>query len=248
MLLIASGDPAAQTELPPLMWTCRTRPDILESAPGPCPVDEMPGMTHPMVPVRLSTIWSCPVHAVVIRGGPGICPVDRVRPLVEVAVAMSWTCPGRPEVDEMEPGSCPDGTARVVKYTRRPHGEHSPRHGGLYFMAPDNWHHIEGTYPVDRRFRVYVFDDYGSPLPPDALRLVTGRAVTREVFDVRTATTRELQAFPLRVGPGGQYLEAGIPTSRLPLRLSARLRFQPGAPEFRFDFLFPDLTREAGTP
>ncbi len=59
-------------------------------------------------------------------------------------------------------------------------------------MAPDNWHHIEGAYPTARSFRLYVYDDYGRPLPADKLKDVQARVVTKETFDPATRKTTEL--------------------------------------------------------
>lgn len=237
-----------QAGLPPVMWTCQTRPDIVEDKPGPCPVEEMPGMKHDMVPVRLTSVWSCPVHTVVARAGPGTCPIDHVRDLVEVAVAVSWTCPTRPDIDQINPGTCADGSPRVVKYTRRPHGDHNPKHGGLYFMAPDNWHHLEGTYPEKGRFRLYLYDEYGKPLPPQAVGLVQARAVTKETFDTTMRTSREINAYPLTAALHREYLEARIDPPPFPAQVTAKVRFRKEGSEYRFDFTFADFSTEPSGP
>lgn len=132
----------------------------------------------------------------------------------------------------------------VVEFTRRPHGDHNPKHGGLYFMAADNWHHLEGTYPEIGLFRLYLYDDYGQPLPQDAVRLIVARVVTKETFDTVTRTTHEITAYPLVRVPGGAYLEARIESLPLPARVTAKVRFRSDGPEHRFDFSFDEFSRE----
>jgi len=128
--------------------------------------------------------------------------------------------------------------------TPRPHGDHNPRHGGQFFMAPDNWHHLEGTYPRARLFRLYVYDDYSRPLAAADLRRVQARVVTRETFDPATKKTTELAVFPLRASRQGAYLEARVDPLAMPAALTAKVRVKPDAPEYRFDFTFPAFTKE----
>jgi hypothetical protein len=151
-----------------------------------------------------------------------------------------WTCPAHPDVKENSPGRCTiDGRELVIARERRPHGDHNPRHGGLFFMASDNTHHIEATYPSAGVFRVFVYDEYTRPLP---LKGVSARVVTRE------ANGREIEAFPLRPSQGGAYLEARIGTRALPLTVTAKVAFAPKAAEQRFDFSFPGYTKEPTAP
>ena len=127
-------------------------------------------------------------------------------------MAVTFTCAGHPEINQIQPGSCPDGKATIKTRTLRPHGNHNPQYGGQFFMAPDNTHHLEGAFPRARLFRLYLYDDYARPLPPDRMKAVKARVVTKETFDTATRTTKEIAAFPL-VRRGGGYLEARVDTA-----------------------------------
>jgi hypothetical protein len=241
----ASAQPpgaAAVQSLPALSMTCPMHPDIVESRPGSCPLCRMV-----LVPVRLSSAWMCPLHSAVMRDETGSCPLCR-RQLVQVSVALTWTCQAQPGIDRLEPGACPDGTPMVRRRTLRPHGNHNPQHGGQFFMAPDNWHHIEGTYPRDRVFRLYLYDDYARPLSAADLRRVQARVVTRETFDPSTRKTTEISAFALRPSRDGAYLEARVDRAPMPAEMSAKVRLKPGSPEYRFDFTFQTMTKEPPPP
>jgi hypothetical protein len=189
----------------------------------------------------------CPVHAVVVESQAGTCKLCG-RSLVPVVVALSWTCRGEVNAEFLEPGVCRDGSPRIGKRTLRPHGNHNPQHGGQFFMAPDTWHHLEGTLPRDRTFRLHVYDDYARPLPPAALAAMNGRVVTRQRFDAATRTTVEEQAFALKPSKDGKSLETSIARAALPAAMSVKVRFKPDAPEYRFDFTFRELTREPAAP
>jgi hypothetical protein len=246
-VLVAAQAPARTTTapavaLPPLSMTCPMHPDVVESKAGSCPLCKMN-----LVPVRLDASWMCPVHAVVVESQAGTCKLCG-RSLVPVVVALSWTCRGEVNAEFLEPGVCRDGSPRIGKRTLRPHGNHNPQHGGQFFMAPDTWHHLEGTLPGDRTFRLHVYDDYARPLPPAALAAMTGRVVTRQRFDAATRTTVEEQAFTLKPSKDGRSLEAPVARAALPASMSVKVRFKPDAPEYRFDFTFRELTREPPAP
>jgi hypothetical protein len=196
----------------------------------------------PAVP-ETEAVWSCPLHAVVAEKAAGKCPICR-RDLVPVTATVSWTCADRPEIDRPAPGKCPDGSATEKRYVQSTHANHNPQHGGLFFMAPDMWHHLEGAYLPDETFRVYLYNDFTKPLPQDLAKQVTGRVVLKETFDTATRTTKELLAMPLTMAAGGEYLEARVGRLKLPAEMTAKLKFKRDADEYRFDFTFPEFSTD----
>jgi hypothetical protein len=221
--------------------TCPMHPDVVETKPGTCPVCKMN-----LMPVRLETIWTCPVHSVISESESGKCRICR-RDLIQMTVALTWTCADRSDINEINRGTCPDGTPMIAKRTLRPHGNHNPQHGGLFFMAPDNFHHLEGAYPSARVFRLYLYDDYARPLKRDQINQVQARVVTKEEFDTATRTTKELAVVRL-VPSRGPYLEAKVDPTSLPAQMTAKVQFKKDAPEYRFDFTFPELSKEPVQP
>ncbi len=209
-------------------------PDVIADRAGTCPRCGME-----LVPVRLDTVYACPLHPAVIETKPGACRICR-RQLVPVTVSLFWTCAGHPEVHELKPGACADGQPRTTARERRAHGDHNPRHGGQFFMAPDNWHHLEGTYPRAGVFRVFLYDDFTRPI---ALRGMAARAVAHRTADFSAQSGAGEASVSLKPSANGRYLEARVPLT-LPARITAMIRFNPGGREHHFDFDFPAYTKE----
>jgi hypothetical protein len=247
-LLITTGvvaqrsKPSAPPQLPPISMTCIHHPDVLESKPGTCPYCKLP-----LVPVRLDSAWMCPVHTTVTESNAGKCRMCG-RQLVPVTVSLTWTCAADRATQHLEPGVCADGSPRIGARTLRAHGNHNPQHGGQFFMAPDNWHHLEGVHPSARLFRLYVYDDYGRPLASAKVKDIDARVVTKETFDPGTRKTTELSAFALKAPRNRPYLEARIDPSTLPAEMTAKVRFGDDQPEYRFDFTFPAFSKEPAAP
>ncbi len=134
-------------------------------------------------------------------------------------------------------------TCGVVDAAAGAHMDHSPQHGGTVFMAPDSFHHIEGTFPEPGLFRLYATDNYREPVDVSGW---TGRAVTLEEYDEATDEFVEVSAFDLFPSPDGAFLEALIPTSDpnydAPAEFAAKVIFQEDFPAERFDFIFASLT------
>ena len=224
----------AQEQLPPVSYICPMDAEVVDDKPGRCPICRMD-----LEPVRLDLAWSCPNHAAVIAAKPGLCPIDK-RELVQVTVSKYWTCPDQANTRLLEPGPCANGQPRKIEQAIRAHGDHNPRHGGLFFMAADKWHHLEGTYPRAGLFRVHFYDNFTKPF---SAKEFTGRLVTKEEGN------RELESVPFRISRDGLAMEADIkggtaPTKETPLKVTAKLVFKKGEPEQRFDFAFLELSKE----
>lgn len=230
---------AADAPLPPVSYTCPMHGEVLGDEGGTCPTCKMN-----LVPVRLVNVYTCPRHAVIQKDAPGVCPIDRLD-LIRVVMALTYTCSGQPDISQIEPGTCPDGSAMTKKYTARAHGNHNPQHGGQFFMASDQWHHLEGAYPAPGQVLVYLYDDFAKPLPEAQARDVKARVVTEERFDPKTRTTTEIKAFPLTLAKSGPTrLEASIGALTMPAKVTVKVVFKPGGPEERFDFTFESVTKD----
>jgi len=129
----------------------------------------------------------------------------------------------------------------VVDAAAGAHMDHGPKHGGTVFMAPDSFHHIEGTYPEPGVFRLYATDNYREPVDVSSW---SGRAVTEEEYDETTDEFVEVTAFDLFASPDGAFLEALIPQGVVPAEVTAKVIFQEDFPPERFDFIFAELSVE----
>jgi hypothetical protein len=209
--------------LPPLSWTCPMHPEVVDDQKGACAICRMP-----LTPVRLELVWSCQLHLDVTRKQPGTCGRCGRR-LVRIIKALSFTCPVHPKVNESNPGTCPIDKRRLAAtYSLRPHGDHNPKHGGNFIMAPNNWH-VEATHPALSEFRLYVYDEYSRPFIPKGF---TSRIVVDDT------------SIPFRPAAAGTFLAARLPQAALPATIVVKARFEEKQPEYRFDFQFYDYSKE----
>jgi hypothetical protein len=137
-----------------------------------------------------------------------------------------FACPMACEKDRVyqQPGKCPVCRMKLEEHKAgvTAHADHTPKHGGVFFMAPDNWHHLEGTLVSERELRIYLYDNFTQPIsaagysgdlklqPVDADDMELGEPVT----------------LPITPAEGNPYLVAQLPESaRLPFQSEAWLQF-----------------------
>jgi hypothetical protein len=139
-----------------------------------------------------------------------------------------------------QPGKCPVCKMKLEEHKAgaTAHADHNPKHGGTFFMAPDNWHHLEGTLVSERELRIYLYDNFTKPLDSTGyageLKVQTVNEQDEEVGDVVVA--------PIKPVEGKPYLVAELPdTARLPFQSEARLQFPKAREEYVFNFDFKEV-------
>jgi hypothetical protein len=109
------------------------------------------------------------------------------------------------------------------------HADHSPKFGGVLFMAADAYHHIEATYTRDGLFRVHVYDNFTKPMQVSGFR---GRVESAEGGRVlRLVPSADRQTLDVRIG-----------TLTFPAEITLKMVFGAAADEERFDFVFADYS------
>ena len=127
-------------------------------------------------------------------------------------------------------GNCPKCGMKLVETMNgsQPHADHRPRHGGVFFMSADNWHHLEGVFAPPDEFRLYLYDNFTRPMD------VSG-------FDANADFGGKSET--LQPGATRAYLTAKIPAgSALPFRAAVRIKLKPDQPPELFNFSFSDWT------
>lgn len=140
------------------VWLCPIHRD--EQAVGP---DDCPRCDRDMVKRILVSSYSCPMHQHIDEDHEGKCPICNMN-LAPTTRELQWFCPDNPETLSAEPGNCPDGSSMHIRAVPMAHGDHNAKHGGILFMAPNGYNHLEGTLDEEGTFRLYLYDDFTKPI------------------------------------------------------------------------------------
>jgi hypothetical protein len=161
------------------------------------------------------------MHPAIDEEREGNCPLCGMR-LVRTTREVQWFCPGRADIVSATAGLCPDGRSMETRTVAMAHGDHNPRHGGILFMAPNAYHHLEGTLEEDGRFRLYLYDDFTRPLAVEGFQARAGE-------------------LPMEASADGSFLSVKLERSLdpvEPVEVVLHLRFPDEEEEARFDFIF----------
>ncbi|MFN0118435.1 MAG: hypothetical protein ACKVQC_09125 [Elusimicrobiota bacterium] len=123
----------------------------------------------------------------------------------------------------------------------KPHEDHSPKHGGQFFMAPDKFHHLEGAMPFAGEFQLYFYDDYTKPISAEPFLENTTINVTK----LNTKGLEEGAPFNLipQLGDNREYLKADLPPGVFfPILYTVEIKFSKEKPADLFNFKFTEVT------
>ncbi len=118
------------------------------------------------------------------------------------------------------------------------HADHDPKHGGIFFMALDEMHHLEGTLTSPGLVRIYLYDTMAMLLDSEGVQETSGTLYWGEFPDP--------PGIPLKVGNEEGMLMAELDREiEFPLTLTLLVDF-PGAPEGDselFSFIFDEYSK-----
>lgn len=159
-----------------------------------------------------------------------------------LAAVEAFACPMLCEKDKVyaKLGKCPVCGMKLeeVKGGKVAHADHNPKHGGVFFMAPDNWHHLEGTLASDHELRIYVYDNFTQPTKTDD---ISGELKAQPVNDQDEAVGQPVTV-PIKPVQGKPYLIARLPENiKPPYQTEARLQFPKQKEKFLFNFDFKGI-------
>jgi len=169
-------------------------------------------------------------------------PADYLADVPADSIVTGYLCPMHPGVTAEKAGAacyiC--GMALVDGSIKMPHASHDPHYGGIFFMARDTWHHIEGTMPAPGVFRFYMYDNYSIPMTN---MYAAGRLIFQEFRDENGDQLRPPIETPLVESPDGVSFIVTDRRLQLERDFHILVKFKSEQEEEdRFDFAFYDYS------
>ena len=117
------------------------------------------------------------------------------------------------------------------------HLDHEAKHGGAFFMAPDQKHHLEGTLSATNEFRVYFYDEYTKSIP-------AGKFTAEAKAWNKGAGEADRKPLKFSLAPDKSFLTGKVDASvRMPLSIKAFIDFKDGQKPQVFDFDFNEPSK-----
>jgi len=143
---------------------------------------------------------------------------------------------------EQTGGQTPASDSAPPASNQGAHMDHKPKHGGTFFMALDNKHHLEGVMLPPATFRIYLYDDHTKPLKAEETRQASGT--------VQIGESDDAPKIDLAPGKKKETLEANLGDGvKFPVSLTVLLHLPGMAADAKpelFDFKFTQFTDENG--
>lgn len=149
---------------------------------------------------------------------------------LEKYVPKVFACPMKCEGDKTYPqaGKCPKCGMALAEL--KPHADHEAKHGGVFFMTPDQKHHLEGAISDKGEFHIHFYDEYTKP--------ILAEKFTAE-GKVRAAGSDKELPLRMTLEPGKSFLKGSVDKSiKFPLSIKMFIDFKDGEKPQVFDFDF----------
>ena len=235
--LLAGKFSAAALRAPVLQRLAAAMPALIKKADSPVP----PTSRNALLDASTRSTATCEALLVSARLSDSIAVREQHSELAkfltscDAYIPPEYICPMRCEGEKLyaTERDCP--TCGMALADSRAHMDHKPKHGGTFFMAADNKHHLEGVLvteglPKDQReFRVYIYDEFTQPLAADVVR-------ARAVFS--TPASDETHQAALMPDKDRKFLASPVPPSLNPVSIKLYVDFKNARGEQLFDFRF----------
>ena len=129
-----------------------------------------------------------------------VAPAPAVEKASEPApVAAEQAQADEPTTPEHGHATSVEEAAAAAAAQKGAHLDHDPKHGGTFFMALNNIHHLEGLFVPPGVFRLYLYDSHTHPLKIEDVKRAGGTVIWGE--EENSPET------PLKLSADGQNLE-----------------------------------------